>query len=170
VTAPAPVEGDGTAEEGVEASAAKPDVAAPLEAAAQEAPINADGAVPPVAKSPAAAVAAGNDIGAKPAKVESPEDPKPSKVSRKREAMLLYAKARTLLRSNPKAGAGLLKRSLKLDPKLAKPHRLLGNYYAEQGKPKKACKHLKKFLRLSPQHPDGPAIREQLTKFGCGEK
>ena len=92
-----------------------------------------------------------------------------SKKERKRQAMLAYAKARNLLRSEPKAAVSMLKRSLRLDPRMAKPHRLLGNYYAEQGKPAKACKHLKKFLKLSPRHPDGEAIRGQLSKFGCGD-
>lgn len=159
-------------EEGVEAAAptgADGAVEGPTDVAAGAAAVGA-AATPVVDEeaSPAAAVAAGKDIGAGTAKVEPPADPKPKKLDRKREAMLLYAKARTLLRTNPKQGAGLLRRSLKLDPSLAKPHRLLGNYYAEQGKPKKACKHLKRFLKLSPQHPDGPGIRQQLTKFGCG--
>ncbi len=160
--------GDGGLEAAVDPAAAPVEGAAAAVAPPDEAPA-ADPAKTSD-RSPAAAVAAGKDIGASSAKVEAPVNPKPKKVDRKRDAMLMYAKARTLLRSNPKQGAALLRRSLKLDPSLAKPHRLLGNYYAEQGKPKKACKHLKKFLKLSPQHPEGPAIRAQLTRFGCGAK
>ena len=118
------------------------------------------------ARSVAAETAAGRTA-PKPARVEAPDAPEPTKIDRAREAMLLYARARKLMNSSPKTAVSMLKKALRLNPKSAAPHRLLGNYYAEQGKPKKACRHLHSFLRLSPQHPQASAIRGQLAKFGC---
>ena len=102
------------------------------------------------------------------AKPVAPPKPKAdSKATRTRQGMLLYHRARKLIQSDPPTAEAMLLRAIRLHPKAAGAHRLLGNYYAEQGKPKKACKHLKKFLKLSPKHPQGQAIREQLDRFGC---
>jgi len=148
-------------------------------AAGEPPPPVAEGAVE--GQPPEGAVVAPPPIEAPPPEVkEEPPAPPPKKapapskkatrLDRKREAMLLYTKARKLIRSEPGTAEGMLKKAIRLYPKAAGAHRLLGNYYAEQGKPNRACKHLKRFLKLSPQHPQGPAIREQLARFGCPEK
>ena len=97
----------------------------------------------------------------------APDAARRGKPSRADQGMELYQRARRLIQSDPATAETLLLRAIRLNPRAASAHRLLGNFYAEQGNTKKACRHLQKFLKLSPRHPQGKAIREQLGRFGC---
>jgi len=90
--------------------------------------------------------------------------------STRERAKALYAEARKLIRSDPGAAASKLHSVLKLNPKAAGAHRLLGVHYANQGKVSAACRHLRSFVRISPNHSQAGAIRGQLERLGCPKR
>jgi Flp pilus assembly protein TadD len=54
---------------------------------------------------------------------------------------------------------------LELEPENAKCHMLLGACYARLNKQELAAKHYREFLRLAPDHPTSPKIRELLRHY-----
>jgi tetratricopeptide (TPR) repeat protein len=77
-----------------------------------------------------------------------------------------YELARSLYGSNQwQEAEPHVRRAIELNKSYATPHVLMGNIYLEEENPNFAMAEFKEYLRLDPQGPDAPAVKEIVAKI-----
>ena len=102
---------------------------------------------------------------AEPASVMAASTRRPTPSARE-QAISAHDDAHNLFRAKQYDQAIVLaSKCLELDPENAKCHMLMAASYARMGKPEQAAKHYGEFLRLAPNDPTAPRIRELLRNY-----
>ncbi|MFN7133045.1 MAG: tetratricopeptide repeat protein, partial [Myxococcales bacterium] len=70
-----------------------------------------------------------------------------------------------LKKQKPKDAAAIFEKVLAADASAADAHMYLGSCYAMMGDLKKAAEHYEKFVRMRPDAPQAPMIRDNLKKY-----
>ncbi|MHB1844579.1 MAG: FHA domain-containing protein [Deltaproteobacteria bacterium] len=90
----------------------------------------------------------------------------PSKAERRAQAMDAYNEALQLISAKDFAGAlSQLHKTVEILPGFADAHKAMGICYAKMSEPDKGAVHYEQYLKLKPNAPDAPQVRQMLSSY-----